>query len=389
MQMKPMSSYRATRFVTDQHKKQEACSAMSTTQIVWNNLPASSLYPNGQLRRDWDRLNASRGSLPFLTADAIVSALTILGDGRERLLVGYQGEEVCAMFVLSPVGVMRWQTFQPSQVPLGVWVAKSHFQLQDIAGSLLRGPLGYCIVLSITQVDPQSASCVEDTPDRQRQAYIDTAWVDIQGSFEEYWSARGKNLRQNMRKQRNKLLADGVKLTMQVLRGHDDMAPAIVEYGALESAGWKSERGTAVNSQNAQGRYYRELLEQASLRGEAVIYQLLFDQKVVAMNLCLVSGTTLVVLKTTYDESIKSYSPAFLLQESELQHVFSEGKIRKLEYYGRIMDWHTKWTNNRRTLYHLTLYRWALAKRISEARKRKAGLHSRALIVANDDETIQ
>ena len=345
---------------------------MPKTDIHWKNLPASSLQKDSQLLRAWDQLNAARGDLPFLAGDAIVSALKILGDGSERLLVGYDGTRVVAMFLLNPLAKFQWRTFQPSQLPVGAWVADAHLQLLAIARSLLRGPLRFCLGLSITQVDPHVAPRSDDTLDSVHTHYIDTAWLDIEGSFDEYWNARGKNLRQNMRKQRVKLLADGVKLTMQVLRAHAEMAPAVARYGSMESSGWKAQKGTAIHPDNAQGRYYRELLEQASLRGEAVVYQYLFDDRVVAMNLCLLRQGTLVVLKTTYDESIQTYSPAFLLRENELQEIYQEGQIKRMEYFGRLMEWHTKLTEKKRTIYHLTVYRWPFVKKLAEARRRKS-----------------
>ena len=357
---------------------------MPKTHIHWKNLPATSLREDVQLLQAWDRLNAARGDLPFLAGDAIVSALKILGDGSERLLVGYDGTRVVAMFLLNPLSKFQWRTFQPSQLPLGAWVADAHLQLLDITRSLLRGPLRFCIGLSITQVDPHVAPRSDDTLDSQHTNYIDTGWIDIDGTFDEYWNARGKNLRQNMRKQRAKLLADGVKLTMQVLRNHADMAPALARYGSLESSGWKAQTGTAIHPDNAQGRFYRELLENASLRGEAVAYQYLFDDRVVAMNLCLMRKDKLIVLKTTYDESIKSFSPAFLLREDELQDIYREGRIKHVEYFGRLMEWHTKLTEKKRNIYHLTVYRWPLVKMLAEARRKR--VHAKKPVAT--DETV-
>lgn len=345
---------------------------MSTQPLIrWENLASASLAQSALLRQAWDQLNTERGKLPFLSSDAMVSALSILGGGNERLFVGAADTTVVAMFLLTPQGIFRWRTFQPSQLPLGAWVAKADLNLLDLARSLLRGPLGFCLGLSITQVDPLIANRTDNTSDSQTLDYVDTGWIEIDGNFDAYWAARGKNLRQNMRKQRLKLAADGVTLTMQVLRDHADMAPAIARYGSLESAGWKAESGTAIHPDNAQGRFYRELLENASLRGEAVVYQYLFDDRVVAMNLCLLSHDTLVVLKTTYDESIKTLSPAFLLREEELQDIYRQGQIKRMEYFGKVMDWHTKLTDKKRTVYHLTAYRWPVIKTLAEARRRK------------------
>ena len=341
---------------------------MSNKPISWKNLPASSLLNDQNLIGHWDRLNAEHGDLPFLVADVVNSALKLLGDGKERLLVGNLGGSVVAMFLLTSVGKFRWQTFQPSQLPLGAWVCAAQLRLIDVARSLLRGPLGFSLSVSITQVDPRIAPPEGDEPDLRLADYIDTGWIDVEGSFDDYWNARGKNLRQNMRKQRTKLAANGVHLKMETLRGHGDMAAAIARYGSLESAGWKAGKGTAIHPDNAQGRFYLEMMEHASLRGEAVIYQYLFDDKVVAMNLCLERRGVLIVLKTTYNESIENFSPAFLLREEELQEFHRDRKITRLEYFGRLMDWHTKWTDKKRTLYHLTMYRWPIIKKLAAAR---------------------
>lgn len=344
----------------------------SIHRIVWENLPATALKQNVGFLQEWNRLNAARGDIPFLDADAIVSALEILGEGNERLLVGREGSTVVAIFLLVPDGLVRWRTFQPSQIPLGAWVADSQFPLMDIAQSLVRGPLGLSLVLSITQVDPLFTPRTADTPNACHSDYIETGWIDIQGTYEEYWNTRGKNLRQNMRKQRAKLEIDGIKVCMKAYRNHQDMAAAIERYGILESSGWKAAQGTAVHPNNAQGRFYRALLESAALRGETVVYEYQFNNQTVAMNLCLQRKGVLIVLKTTYDESIQSFSPAFLLRQEEMQEFFKNGTITRLEYYGRLMEWHTKWTSNKRTIYHLSIYRWPFLKQFAEWRRRKS-----------------
>ena len=38
-----------------------------------------------------------------------------------------------------------------------------------------------------------------------------------------------------------------------------------------------------------------------------------------------------------------------------------------MEYFGRIMEWHTKLTDRKRAIYHLTLYRWPSVKKLALA----------------------
>ena len=336
--------------------------------LIWTTLPYQALANDTSIKGEWDRLNSERGNLPFMDSDALSSALKAFGKGDERLLIGKSAGRSAAMLVLTYSGKQRWQTFQPSQLPLGAWVADANLRLEDIAQDLLNnGPLRLCLSISATQVDPLFAPRGEDTASNRHDDYIHTAWVDITGSFDDYWAARGKNLRQNMRKQRNKLLAESVTVEMRVLRDAADMPGSIARYGDLEGKGWKAQEGTAIRPDNDQGRFYTELFIRAAEKGEAAVYEYLFDGKSVAINLCLRRASTFVILKTTYDESIKNYSPAFLLNQDLTQALFEEGQIRRLEYYGSLMEWHTRWTDNSRTLYHLTSFRHAILKRLARA----------------------
>lgn len=359
----------------------------SPLKLDWTHRNAAAALAQDSLARDWDRLNALRGDLVILAARTVRAALEVFGSGREQLFVARVGGVVVAMFVLEAHGRLQWRTFQPSQLPLGTWVARPELDLQAISDSLLRRIPGLCLALSITQVDPQMAPRQPDSTCHRRDDYIDTAWLDIQGDFDTYWAARGKNLRQNLRKQRNKLAADGVRTEMLLWQLQADMAAALARYGSLESAGWKADSGTAIHPENDQGRFYRRLLEESAALGEARVYEYRFDERTVAVNLCLLHAGTLIVLKTTYDESIRALSPASLLREEELQALFASREVRRIEYFGRVMEWHTKLTESRRTLYHLTSYRWAWVARWAQQRRqaRAAAAPAPEAVVAGGD----
>ncbi len=345
--------------------------------MIWTRLPASALSTQPDLRRDWDRLNAARLDLPFLSADAVVAALDAFGNDGACLFVCQAGEQAVAMFLLVPEGALRWRTFQPSQLPLGAWVAARDAELPALCRSLMRSRLRLCLALSVTQVDPLHTPQPADAPDTECSAYIDTAWIDIEGDFDTYWAARGKNLRQNLKKQRNRLATEGTATELRVWRQPQDMAPALTRYGALESAGWKGREGTAIHPDNAQGRFYTRLFEEAARRGEARVFEYLLGERVAAIDLCLLRQGVLVMLKTAYDEAMpKTLSPALLLHEAELQRMFADGEVRRVEFYGRVMDWHTRFTEHRRGLYHLTAYRWPAVKAL--ALRRRAAAQARA-----------
>ena len=321
------------------------------------------LHPAGEfprLARIWDGVNADAGGLPFLESAFLAPLLDLFGRGDESIALGRRAGRVVAAGLLHRVGVGQMATFQPSQLPLGPWLVVRGEDGAVAAHSLLMQLPGVVLGLGLTQLDPQFLARPIDGPRQDTLDYIQTGWIDVASTFEAYWEVRGKNLRTNMRKQRTKLEADGVALTFDTITGAADVPEAIAEYGQLETAGWKAGMGTCVHPDNEQGRFYAAMLGSFCALGRGRIWRLKFGDKVVAMDLCIEAGATLVVLKTAFDPEYRSVSPAFLMRQDAFRQVFDEGRLRRIEFYGRLMEWHTRWTEQSRTLYHANVYRWSV-----------------------------
>lgn len=162
-----------------------------------------------------------------------------------------------------------------------------------------------------------------------------------------------KTLRHNLKRQRNRLDKEHVTLALNTITNNELIHDAIRVYGELESAGWKSETGTAIHTDNAQGKFYIGLLQAFSNNGKGRIYQYTYNNEVVATDLCIEQGGTFVILKTTYDENIKTSSPAFLMRQDIFRQLFDDKQVKSIEFYGKVMDWHTKWSDQVRTIYHI------------------------------------
>ena len=78
----------------------------------------------------------------------------------------------------------------------------------------------------------------------------------------------------------------------------------------------------------------------------------------------LEGGGTLVILKTTYDETIKTISPAFLMREESFRGLFEEQQLTHIEFFGKLMEWHTRWTDDVRTLFHVNYFHSLAALRL-------------------------
>lgn len=341
-------------------------------KILWE------LHPIGRFSTfadTWDAINAQGSALPFLESGFIAPLYAAFGRGGERLALAHRGTLPVAALIIEPAGRFNWISAQRSQLPVCPLVAHCDEDLTELAQSLLAQLPGTALNLGLTELDSLFYPEPCDAPKSiQTLDYIQTAWVDVDTSFDAYWEARGKNLRANMRKQRNKLEAEGVKITLENICCEDKVEAAIAEYARLETASWKSELGTAIDPANAQGQFYAQMLKHFCRERRALIWQLKFDDKVVAMDLCIESHGTLVILKTTFDAQHQSLSPAFLMRQEAFNQVFDQARIKRIEFYGKVMEWHTRWTTHSRKLYHLNAYRWGFIPQLKHLFTRPAPL---------------
>ena len=321
-----------------------------------------SLYPIAQFASHaeaWRRLHLACGGHALLAFDFIAPLLAEFASGAELLACHEDDGHVTAMAVLARSGRASWSTFQPAQAPIGLWLQLPGQHMAQLLATLVRHLPGLSLVCAVTQCDPQLAPRPHDSRQVRCIDYIDTARITLAGGFDAYWQARGKNLRANLKKQRARLTREGVQASIDVCRGRADVAAAVADFGRLESAGWKARAGTAVDIDNAQGRYYRTMLEAFCARGAASIYRYRFDGHLVAMDLCVEDGDSIVVLKTAYDETVPShYSPTLLMREEACRRLFDEARFARIEFYGKVMEWHLRWTEETRALYHMNYYRW-------------------------------
>lgn len=338
--------------------------------IRWTILPISEF---GAHAAQWQRLNEQGSRSPLLSLDFVEPLLAEFLVGGEKLAIGSQDGTPVAMAVMTAARKGAWETFQPSQAPLGMWVDRTGVDVAAALDSLLRALPGFPLMVGITQADPWLAPRPLHTDTLDTLDYIETARIRLEGSFDAFWAARGKNLRANLKKQRPRLLKEGITTRLETLRKPEQMGEALAKYGQLESAGWKASGGTAIHADNAQGRFYAAMLARFCQRDAACVQCYWFNDKVVAIDLCIEGEQCVIILKTTYDESVPGYfSPTFLMREETVRQLFDEQRFATLEFYGKAMEWHRKWSDDIRTMYHINNYRWPLLSKLHAAVKQRA-----------------
>ena len=330
-----------------------------TSHLSWTLHPINDF---SNYHKQWDDLNNNNTNSALLEARFMQALIDNFSTSQEKIALAKKGKECLAICIIEKLGLGKWQSFQPSQAPIGAWVQQKNCNQVLLLKALSDQLDGITLIFGITQQDPDLIARPTESNHISTLDYIETARVSVTGTFDEYWSKRGKNLRQNLRRQRNRLERENVKVELNAITNPNDIHSAVKQYGELESSSWKNDEGTAVNINNRQGKFYVQLLKAYCNTNNGYIYQYKYNEKLVATDLCISRNDTIIILKTTFDEVIKTSSPAMLMRQDIFKRIFSNQSFKVIEFYGKVMDWHTKWTNEMRKMYHVNCYKYPLVK---------------------------
>src|SRR5262249_45443074 len=127
------------------------------------------------------------------------SQTTLLGISQDRSNPG--------MILLNKVRPGLWETFQPSQGPLGLVVFRNSDDVEYQVAELIRCVPGYWLEVSILQQDPDFTRFgnLKYSRTAENADYSATSRISVSGNFEEYWKATGRYFVDDLRRQSRRL----------------------------------------------------------------------------------------------------------------------------------------------------------------------------------------
>jgi CelD/BcsL family acetyltransferase involved in cellulose biosynthesis len=173
----------------------------------------------------------------------------------------------------------------------------------------------------------------------------------------------------NLRR-RGRRLAEMGAVSVRRVGGGPALDGALAEFLALEGAGWKGERGTAIARAPHLVAFYRAIVEDAAARGALAIRALDLDGRAVAVHLGIVHRGVYHLPKTAYDERLGSVSPGQLLQREVLAECEARG-LAEFDFLGPDMEWKRDWEPSHRPHDWLYVYRPGLAGRAMHTLKHR------------------
>jgi hypothetical protein len=339
-------------------------------KLSWDVVPIDQRsYALGR----WRALHLRLNSCVLISAETIDAALTHFGVGDERIAFGSRdGVDVTAILLRAPYrGVVN--IFLPSQLPLAPILNPKTLPLEASDLRALISAVSFSgFVLRVSSLDSRWGSDFAKVPGIEKEVLLETPSIDLPSDLDAYMAERANKFKSDLRRRRKKAESEKGAVSFKELSQPEDIDDAVAQYGLLESRGWKGAAGTSVDAEGAQFQFYREWLRRRAEFGEARVFTLHIGDTLAAMRLALQKEDCLYMLKVTYDEALRAYSPGALMLESIIEWCYTEKiDVRRIEFYGKASEAHQPWLTSTRSICTASVYRFEWLGALQAERKRR------------------
>lgn len=215
-----------------------------------------------------------------------------------------------------------------------------HALLEEIRREI-PGHLG----LSLTAV--RHGSPVLDVIRRGVQGYFRCSglcsrfsFLNVQGRFDDYLAGLG-NMRRNLKRFHKKLEKQG-PVSIDRIQGVQAGKDFLETFIALEASGWKGRNGTAMADNPDAVAFYQALAEHLGTRGDFEWYAIRVQDQVIAAQMCVRCGGSLMLAKIAFDEAYSDCRPGHLLTGNVIKDAFARSEISEINHLSNA-DWEGYW----------------------------------------------
>lgn len=271
------------------------------------------------------------------------------------VLAARQGREPVFLMLVESGGRIVTSLYGPSQTQLALALMPRRATI-PFTGVFNALPLSV-IRLDLYALDPLYHAALVAQKEAQLESGALNMVIDTRGGFDQYWSARPKNLRKNISRYSNRIGRTFGGYRFQVVNAPADMAAAVGRYAAVESSGWKGQAGTALEPGNTQEVFYREVMQSFAADAQAWVFELYLGEALAASRLCIANPEQLIILKTTYDEHYSDYAAGRILLYETVRYVFEQRISARVDFYTNATREQLEWATDSRSMYNLSMYR--------------------------------
>ena len=307
---------------------------------------------------EWERLRAEVSAAggtsgPFLSPAWFAVWASAIAP-RPRILVAHRGGRVMGLLPL------LWERRRLAGMPARVLrsLSDNHSQRFDVLLSPSEPqPAAAALWRHLRRLDDWDAIELREIPDGPSGAArlcaeaqagghhtgarpaMRSPFIELSAGVERLGSAK---FRANLRRRKKKLEAEVGPLTLERVEARGPELEAALDEGlALEKAGWKGAKKSAIACDPRLRRRYLQLARSFQARGQLALCFLRAGGRRVAFHFAMIEEGVYFLFKPGFDPQLSHYGLGHLLVEAVIQGLPG---LRELDLLGDDMPWKREWT---------------------------------------------
>jgi CelD/BcsL family acetyltransferase involved in cellulose biosynthesis len=310
------------------------------------------------VEEEWAALAERAEPSPFLHPGWFLAWWRAFGAGRLELLALRRDGELAAILPLRRSrGALRSPTNWDSDV-FGAVAADEAARRELLAGLFALRPryLDFSF-LEADRPEPAELAVAAGRYALNRRTILESPYLDhsrFEG-WDAYWEGLSGKHRGNVRRARRKLEELG-QVEFELLDDPGERLDELLAAGfAIESSGWKGERGTAIDSAAESRAFYEDAAAWAAGRGILRIGFLRVDGRPVAFHFGLEAAGVQYLLKLGVEAELAKVGLGWIVLAEMVEHGFAAG-LARTEFMGAADPYKTRWANDTRTLLRVQAF---------------------------------
>jgi CelD/BcsL family acetyltransferase involved in cellulose biosynthesis len=283
------------------------------------------------LAPEWDALVDRIHTPPFLRPGWIDAWWRAFGSGSLEIFLLRQGGRLVGLLPLC-----RWRgaLFSPTNwhTPAFGLVAEPNVGAEFVQEIFLNREGARRLSLAFIDPSRDDLGAWRASAEKERFRVLTRilagwSYVEIEGDWEAYQNSLSRNFRSDVRRCLRRLREAGT-VTFEIQDGRERLESSLAEGFAVESAGWKAARRTAITARPETERFYREVGAWAAAKSWLRLAFLRLDGRALAFEFAIEEGGVYYALKSGYDPEYRAFSPGKLLIHQTLEQAFTLGLAR-------------------------------------------------------------
>ena len=181
-------------------------------------------------------------------------------------------------------------------------------------------------------------------------------YIALGKTYDETTRSLSGKFKRNLRRELNNLVKSG-EIEYAFFNDAADLEKAYETFLCVEENSWKGPdgTGTAVILNEKQTNFYRELVSRFTRTNQCRIDVMTVSGKPVAVQLGIISGSTLNLLKIAYDKAYKRLAPGVLLLNKTLEIYSGHQQIKYISFITGAR-WNDDWAPLVNKVYNHSIY---------------------------------